>query len=163
MVEHFEHKKISSDHRAISSISPIKNFEQNRAFFERNQTFFEHDRAESTVNTNVYKIFQVIGIVLYWFRTKVWKPHIFLIFTTQKVQIFSIFPYQVLISIFERSFRALSFDPSDLEHKIFDLLSIRAKIEQIFFRAFRSRSWSSGWIFERSEPIFERSYAWSQL
>ena len=65
MVEHFEHKKISSDHRAISSIILKKIFEQNRAFFERNQTFFEHDRAESTVNTNFYKIFQVIGIVLY--------------------------------------------------------------------------------------------------
>ena len=49
------------------------------------------------------------------------------------MQIFSIFPYQVLISIIQRAFRALSFDPSDLKHKIFDLLSIRAKFEQIFF------------------------------
>ena len=64
MVEHFEHEKISSDHRAISSISLEKIFEQNRAFFERNQTFFEHGRAESTVNTNFYKMFQVIGIFL---------------------------------------------------------------------------------------------------
>ena len=78
-------------------------------------------------------------------------------------QIFSIFPYQVLISIFERSFRALSFNPSDLEYKIFDLFLIWAKIEQIFFRAFRSWSWSSGWIFELSEPNFERSNGWSQL
>ena len=46
------------------------------------------------------------------------------------MQIFSIFPYQVLVSIFERAFRALSFDPSDLDDKIIDLLSIRAKIEQ---------------------------------
>ena len=68
-----------------------------------------------------------------------------------------------MTSIIERAFRALSFDPSDLEHKIFDLLSIRAKIEQIFFEHFRSRSWSIGWIFERSEPNFERSYAWSLL
>ena len=67
MVEHFEHKKISSNHRAISSINLEKIFEQNRAFFERNQTFFEHDRAESTVNTKFYKVFQVIGIVLYQF------------------------------------------------------------------------------------------------
>ena len=65
MVEHFEHRKILSDHREISSISPEKNFEQNRAFFERNQTFFEHDRAESTVNTNFYNIFQVVGIPSY--------------------------------------------------------------------------------------------------
>ena len=52
------------------------------------------------------------------------------------MQIFSILPYEVLISIFERSFRALRFDPSDLEHKISDLLSIRAKIEQFFFEHF---------------------------
>merc|ERR1711893_211827 len=65
MVEHFEHEKISSDHRAISSISLEKIFEQNQAFFERNQTFFEHDSAESNVNTIFYKIFQVIGIVSY--------------------------------------------------------------------------------------------------
>ena len=45
MVEHFDRKKISSDHRAISSISLEKIFEQIRAFFERNQAFFEHDRA----------------------------------------------------------------------------------------------------------------------
>ena len=52
------------------------------------------------------------------------------------MQIFSVFPYQGLVSIFERAFRALSFDPSDLDHKIFDLLSIRAKIEQFFFEHF---------------------------
>ena len=47
MVEHFDHEKISSDHRSISSISLEKIFEQNRAFFERNQAFFERDRAET--------------------------------------------------------------------------------------------------------------------
>jgi len=52
MAEHFEHGKMSSDHRAISSISLEKFFEQNRAFFERNQTFSEHNRAESAINTN---------------------------------------------------------------------------------------------------------------
>ena len=45
MVEHFEHGKMSSDHRAISSISLEKFFEQNRAFFERNRAFFERNRA----------------------------------------------------------------------------------------------------------------------
>ena len=58
MVEHFEHKKISSNHRAISSINLEKIFEQNRAFFERNQTFFEHDRAESTVTPTSIKFFK---------------------------------------------------------------------------------------------------------
>ena len=40
MVEHFEHKKISSNHRAISRISLEKKFEQFRAFFKQNQVFF---------------------------------------------------------------------------------------------------------------------------
>ena len=60
MVEHFDHGKISSDHRAISSIILEKIFEQIRAFFERNQTFFEHNRAKSNVNTNFRQIPQVI-------------------------------------------------------------------------------------------------------
>ena len=60
IVEHFEHQIISSDHRAISSISLKKIFEQNRAFFEQNQAFFEHDRAEPTDNTNFLQILQLI-------------------------------------------------------------------------------------------------------
>ena len=60
IVEHFEHQIISSDHRAISSISLKKIFEQNRAFFERNQAFFEHDRAERTDDPNFLQILQLI-------------------------------------------------------------------------------------------------------
>ena len=58
MVEHFEHKKFSSDHRAILSIILEKIFEQNRAFFEQNQAFFKHDRAEPAVNTKFWQILQ---------------------------------------------------------------------------------------------------------
>ena len=75
---------ISSDHRAISSISLKKIFEQNRAFFEQNQAFFEHDKAEPTANTNFWQILQLIWKFLYQFLIHIWKAQIFLIFTTQK-------------------------------------------------------------------------------
>ena len=81
------------------------------------------------------------------------------------MKIFSLFLYQVLSSIFKRAFKALSFDPSNLEHKIFDLISIWAKIEQFFlafsilvervnYQAIRAKFWAILCLFSISTLLY---------
>ena len=119
MFEHFEHQKIPSDHWAISSLIFRKKLDQNRAFFEYNQAFFEHGSAEPIVNTNFWYILHTI-----------WE--IVCLFSQLKRGKFSVVHNKVLMLNIERAFWAFSFNPSDLEHKIFDLFSIGAWIEQFF-------------------------------
>lgn len=115
--KHLEHETILSNRRGISSISFENIFEQKWAFFEQNQAYFELGTADPTVKTNSWQILQPIWKLFRWIlKRKMWKAHIFHIFATEKVQIFSIFPNQVWALIFEHAFQALSFDPSHLHY-----------------------------------------------